>query len=192
MEISVLLKPGGCIPEPPVQGSLGRQQPSSHSVSHQPVLDFAEFAKLTHRASGHFREEMAPTRDILIAMNFFGSRRPVAAAMETIACTLRGKYGNRYGASKGGTAMTSKRGPRDFYKGKGAPSTGRLTSKGKRTQPCPPPPPWCHELTMFSPTGAAGRPCQARLTGFMCEQVNSSSRRRSSSSSWFLTSKAAR
>ncbi|KAJ1489914.1 mitochondrial ribosomal protein L27-domain-containing protein [Baffinella frigidus] len=50
--------------------------------------------------------------------------------MDTIAATLRGKYGNRYGATKGATPITAKRGPRDFYKGKGAPSTGRLTSKG--------------------------------------------------------------
>ena len=119
-------------------------------------------------------------------MNFVGSRRPVAAALDTLAATLRGKYGNRYGASKGGTPITAKRGPRDFYKGKGAPSTGRLTSKGTR----PPLPPWGHEHTLFGPTGAAGRPCQARLTGFVWEQAISSSRRRSSRTSVFLTSRA--
>eukprot|EP00802_Teleaulax_amphioxeia_P025943 Tamp_26896.p3 GENE.Tamp_26896~~Tamp_26896.p3 ORF type:complete len:101 (+),score=21.63 Tamp_26896:40-303(+) len=43
---------------------------------------------------------------------------------------MRGKFSNRQGHSKGAFPLTSKRGPRDFYKGKGAKSTGRLTKKG--------------------------------------------------------------
>jgi hypothetical protein len=66
-------------------------------------------------------------------MNAWGgaARRPVAAAMDAISEMLRrAKFGNRSGASKGATPMSAKRGPRNFYKGKGAASTGRLTSKG--------------------------------------------------------------
>lgn len=59
-----------------------------------------------------------------------GSRRPLAAAMSALMGTLRGKFSNRQGHSMGAFPLTSKRGPRDFYKGKGAKSTGRLTKKG--------------------------------------------------------------
>ena len=59
------------------------------------------------------------------------ARRPVASAMSALWGTLRGKFSNRQGHSKGAFPLTSKRGPRDFYKGKGAKSTGRLTKKGK-------------------------------------------------------------
>jgi len=58
------------------------------------------------------------------------ARRPMAQAMGALMGTLRGKFSNRQGHSKGAFPLTSKRGPRDFYKGKGAKSTGRLTKKG--------------------------------------------------------------
>lgn len=58
------------------------------------------------------------------------ARRPIASALSALAGTLRGKFSNRQGHSKGAFPLTSKRGPRDFYKGKGAKSTGTLTKKG--------------------------------------------------------------
>jgi len=58
------------------------------------------------------------------------ARRPMAQAMGALMGTLRGKFSNRQGHSKGAFPLTSKRGPRDFYKGKGAKSTGRLTKQG--------------------------------------------------------------
>lgn len=60
------------------------------------------------------------------------ARRPVTSAMSALMGVLRGKFSNRQGHSKGAFPLTSKRGPRDFYKGKGAKSTGRLTKKGMR------------------------------------------------------------
>jgi hypothetical protein len=54
----------------------------------------------------------------------------MASALSALAGTLRGKFSNRQGHSKGAFPLTSKRGPRDFYKGKGAKSTGTLTKKG--------------------------------------------------------------
>uniref|UniRef100_A0A6U5CEV9 39S ribosomal protein L41, mitochondrial n=1 Tax=Hemiselmis andersenii TaxID=464988 RepID=A0A6U5CEV9_HEMAN len=60
----------------------------------------------------------------------FGSRRPVASAMSSLVDAMRGKFGNRQGQSMGRFPLTGKRGPRNFYKGKGAPSMGKLTSKG--------------------------------------------------------------
>eukprot|EP00961_Rhodomonas_salina_P025359 341872-Rhodomonas_salina.1 len=62
------------------------------------------------------------------------ARRPVAAAMEMLALTMRGKYGNRYGTSKGARPMTAKKGPKDFVKGKGARKAGYVDSKG--AAPC--------------------------------------------------------
>lgn len=125
-------------------------------------------------------------------MNFAGgSRRPVAAAMDTIAATLRGKYGNRYGATKGATPITAKRGPRDFYKGKGAPSTGRLTSKGTRHPAPPHPAPLGAQAGPVQPHRFSCPPISGALTRLMREQATSSSRRRSSRSSWSLTSPAA-
>ncbi len=58
------------------------------------------------------------------------ARRPVAAAMEMLALSMRAKFGNRYGASKGARPMTAKKGPRDFIKGKGARKAGYVDSKG--------------------------------------------------------------
>ena len=54
----------------------------------------------------------------------------MASALSALAGAMRGKFSNRQGHSKGAFPLTSKRGPRDFYKGKGAKSTGRLTKKG--------------------------------------------------------------
>jgi hypothetical protein len=64
------------------------------------------------------------------------ARRPLASAMSALMGTLRGKFSNRQGHSKGAFPLTSKRGPRDFYKGKGAKSTGRLTKKGVLVAAC--------------------------------------------------------
>ena len=63
-------------------------------------------------------------------MEMEAARRPLQQALSALAGTLRGKFSNRQGHSKGAFPLTSKRGPRDFYKGKGAKSTGRLTKKG--------------------------------------------------------------
>jgi hypothetical protein len=60
----------------------------------------------------------------------------MASALSALAGTLRGKFSNRQGHSKGAFPLTSKRGPRDFYKGKGAKSTGTLTKKGACTSAC--------------------------------------------------------
>mmetsp|Transcript_42410 Transcript_42410/g.66410 ORF Transcript_42410/g.66410 Transcript_42410/m.66410 type:complete len:108 (-) Transcript_42410:172-495(-) len=58
------------------------------------------------------------------------ARRPVAGALEAMMSELRGKFSPRQGHTKGRTPLTSKRGPKNYYKGKGANSTGRITSKG--------------------------------------------------------------
>jgi hypothetical protein len=60
----------------------------------------------------------------------------MASALSALAGTLRGKFSNRQGHSKGAVPLTSKRGPRDFYKGKGAKSTGTLTKKGACVHVC--------------------------------------------------------
>ena len=62
------------------------------------------------------------------------ARRPMASAMSALMDTLRGKFSNRQGHSTGAFPLTSKRGPRDFYKGKGAKSTGRITKHGKSSK----------------------------------------------------------
>ena len=62
------------------------------------------------------------------------ARRPMASAMSALMDTLRGKFSNRQGHSTGAFPLTSKRGPRDFYKGKGAKSSGRLTKHGKSSK----------------------------------------------------------
>ena len=61
---------------------------------------------------------------------WFGARRPVESAVWTLVDALKGKFSPRQGATSGRFPLTSKRAPRNFYKGKGAISLGFISKKG--------------------------------------------------------------
>ena len=96
-----------------------------NTASSVPAPDPARPITICVRCSGF------QVRGRLKRVGMDSARRPVASAMSAMMGALRGKFSNRQGHSKGAFPLTSKRGPRDFYKGKGAKSTGRLTKKGE-------------------------------------------------------------